>query len=136
MADVEDADPVAVVVAYLNGHPDAQAVLGGAGRVSSRNEPPYPHCKITDPPGDDRDLRWLTAPLVQLETHGDLDGTPGKAQLRRIHYTLLRVLRDLPDTPQTGPVVTAVTYPTGGGWLPEPTSQPRYLSRVRLYLHP
>ena len=91
-----------------------------------------------DPPGDDRTLVHLIAPVVQIEVYGDPDGSPGKPALRRILYTVLQSLARLPETPTVAgePVVTAVVSTGGGGWSPEPTGQPRYLATVRMYMHP
>lgn len=139
MPDLVDADPVDVVIAYLNSHPEVVAVLGGDDRISKENEPPYLHLGITDTTGgSDRTLRWLIAPELTLKLWGDLDGTPGKAAMRRALYTILQALRDLPDQPtEPGqPVVTAVESRVGGGWTPEPTGQPQYSARVQVFLHP
>jgi hypothetical protein len=139
VADLVDADPAAAVIAYLNGHTAVEGALGGAGRISARNEPPYPHLGVTDTPGGtDRDMRWLTGPEITLTLWGDLDGTPGKAALRRIFYTIVQALRDFPDQPtEPGqPVVTEVRSTGAGGWSPEPTGQPRYLGRVQVFMHP
>lgn len=137
--DLVDVDPAAVAIAYLLGRSRLVEAFGDGGWLTSRNEPPYPHVKITDTPGGaDRALRWLIAPELTIETHGDVDGSPGKAALRRLHLLVLQELRDLPDQPaQPGqPVVTAVGFPGAHGWVPEPTGQPRYLSRVHLAMHP
>lgn len=139
MPDLVDADPAAVVIAYLNGHPAVEAAIGGSGRFSLTNKPPYPHCGVEDTPGgSDRDLRWLIAPELTLKLWGDLDGSPGKAELRRIFWTIIQALRDLPEVPTVPgqPVITAVESNGAGGWSPEPTGQPRYLGRIRLYMHP
>jgi hypothetical protein len=136
--DIADTDATAVIVAHMAGDTTLTTLLGGPGRVGGENKPPYPRIRVLDPPGDDRDMRWLIAPVLQIETYGDLDGTPGKAMLRRIHYGALQVLRDLPGVPVVPgqPVVTAVTFLSGGGWVPEPTGQPRYLSRISCHMHP
>lgn len=137
--DVVDADALAVVLAALNAHQGLRDAFGHgeAPFASSRNEPPYPHVKITDTPGGtDRTLHWLTSQELTVETHGDLDGTPGKAALRRLHVLVLQTIRDLPTAEQDHPVVTGVTFPGARGYVPEPTGQPRYLSRVQIQIHP
>lgn len=137
--DLVDADPAAAVIAYLDAQLAVQEALGGTGRISARNEPPYPHLGVTDTPGgSDRNMRWLIAPEITLNLWGDLDGSPGKAALRRIFYTILQALRDMPDQPAAPgqPVVTFVQSTGAGGWSPEPTTQPRYLGRVQLFMHP
>lgn len=139
MADIVDADPVPVVVACLSAHQGLRELLGDGDRVTALNEPPYPHIQVIDTPGGwDRDLRWLYAPEVTLKAFGDFDGTPGKAMLRKVLYTALQALRDLPDQPvQPGqPVVTGFEFLGAGGWTPEPTGQPCYSARPRIWLHP
>ena len=138
MGDLADADPVAIARTHLLADPKVTEVLGGADRVGARNQPPYPCVRLTDPPGDDRTLVHLIAPVVQIEVYGDPDGSPGKPALRRILYTVLQSLARLPETPTVAgePVVTAVVSTGGGGWSPEPTGQPRYLATVRMYMHP
>lgn len=140
MADVVDADPVAVVIAYYLASEVLTEALGGAGRVSGLNEPPYPHIQVLDTPGgNDRSLEWLIAPELTIKVYGDFDGSPGKAELRRVFYLALQELRDLPKRPSVPgqPVVTAVDFSRGGsGWQPEPDGQPCYFARPQIYLHP
>lgn len=137
--DLARADPLPRIISWLGTHPAVTEVLGGTGRVSARNEPPFPHLRVTDPPGgDDRSLRWLMSSAVQVEAMGDLDGTPGKAVLRQVLYTALGALVELPeqDTPEQGPVITAVRSSVAGGWSPLPNGQPRYLAILQVYSHP
>jgi hypothetical protein len=139
VADVVDTDPAALVIARFVSADTLTELLGDDDRVSALNEPPYPHIQVLDTPGGlDRDLRWLVAPEVTIKVFGDFDGTPGKAMLRKILYTALTVLRDLPDEPtQPGqPVVTGVEFLGTGGWTPEPTGQPCYTARPRIWMHP
>jgi hypothetical protein len=137
-ADLAAADPVPAVIEWLGSHPVVTAALGGAGRVGFDNAPPYPRLRVTEGTGgDDRDLRWLLAPEVQIEALGDLDGSPGKEALRQALYTALGALAELPDQPSTaGPVITAVRSSRAGGWVPEASGQPRYLAAVRVHVHP
>lgn len=140
MVDVVDVDPVAVARAYLNSREGLIQAFGGGDRFSSRNEPPYPHTALLDTPGgNDLTLDWLVGMELTIETYGDLDGTPGKAALRTLHTRVLQELRDLPKQPVDDPalpVITAVTFPGARGYVPLPTGQPRYLSRVVLWGHP
>lgn len=139
LLDIARADPMPRVIAWLNAHPAVTQALGGAGRVSARNAPPYPCLRVTDPPGgDDRDLLWLMSKLVQVEAYGDLDGSTGKATLHSALYTALGALMELPDqaTPAGGPVITAVRSAAAGGWSPLPTGQPRYVASVQVFSHP
>lgn len=115
------------------------SALGGPGRVGADNEPPYPRLRVLDTTGGaDRDLRWLAAQEIQVDAYGDLSGFPGKGELRRILYVALGALMELPEQPPASgfPVVTAVTSTRAGGWLPEPTGQPRYVALIRVFSHP
>lgn len=131
-------DPVAVCRTWLLADIAVTDLLGGPEQVGTENEPPYPCIVLTDPPGDDRTLRHLIAPLVQVEVMGDIDGRHGKPELRAILYRALARLAALPDQAYgpTDAVVTNVESSGGGGWVPLPTGQPRYLSTIRLYMHP
>jgi len=138
-ADLAAADGLAAARAWLLSHPGVTAALGGPDRVGPRNEPPFPRVRLTDSPGTDRDLRWLLATDMTVHVLGDYDGTPGKAELRRILYTVLGALTELPSADQSGagvPIVTSVISTAGGGWSPEPSGQPRYVASVRVYIHP
>lgn len=132
-------DPVAIARTWLTSRPAVLAALGGnTNSIGPHNEPPYPCVRLTDLPGDDRNLRHLIVSSVQVEVLGDLDGSPGKPTLRAILYLILGELAHLPE--QTfGPgqtVVTNVTSTGGGGWSPEPTGQPRYVGTVAMAMHP
>lgn len=138
MGHLTEVDPVATARTWLLSRQAVTDALGGPDRVGPVNEPPYPCVRLTDPPGSDRSLRHLIAPLLQVEVYGDMDGSPGKPVLRRILYTVLEELAALPDQP-TAPgesVVTAVISTGGGGWTPEPTGQPRYIATVQMFMHP
>lgn len=135
------ADPVPVVRGWLATHPlvlEALGVTDAAPHITDTNEPPYPHIRLTDPPGVDGALRHLLAPRLSIEVHGDLDGTHPKSMLRAVLYAVLEALTELPDrTFGPGePVVTAVTSSGGGGWVPEPNRQPRYIATVTVHIHP
>jgi hypothetical protein len=135
--DLAAADPLPRILAWLSGHPVLTAELGGTGRTGALNEAPYPRLRVNHQGGDDRDLRWLIAPEYQIEALDDLDGTTGRARLHRLLYLALGALAELPDqVPAAGdPVITQVTSIRGGGWLPLPTGQGRYLAVVRVYSH-
>lgn len=144
MGDLADTDVVALVRRFLLSRDPVTAELGGEGRVGATNKPPYPRVRLTDPPGDDRTLTHLIAPLVQVEVYGDPGATGQKPALRRVLYRVLQELAGLPEAQALGefpieagePVCTSVTSTGGGGWLPEPTGQPRYLATIRLHVHP
>lgn len=139
MPDLVDADPVGTVIAFLNANSAVLEALGGSGRIGLLNKPPYPCLGVVDTPGgSDRNLRWLIAPEITLNLWGDLDGSPGKAELRRIMYVVLQELRDLPERPtEPGhPVVTSVESTGAVGWAPEPTGQGKYTARIQIYMHP
>lgn len=138
--NLADTDPIPRVTAWLEGHPAVVDALGGADRVGPYNRPPYPRLRLVEVPGggDDRSLQWLISVEVQIEAYGDLDGSPGKEALRRLLYTALGALMELPDVPAPpgAPVVTTVRATRSGGWAPEPSGQPRYIAAVRVYVHP
>lgn len=144
MGDLADTDVVALARRFLLAREGVTEALGGEGRVASLNEPPYPRVRLVDPPGNDRGLTHLIAPLLQVEVLGDPGMTGQKPVLRRALYRVLQELATLPEAQATGeweriegePVVTFVESTGGGGYVPEPPNQPRYLATVRLYVHP
>ena len=144
MGDLADTDVLALARRFLVAHTGVTEALGGEGRVASLNEPPYPRIRLSDPPGLDRNLKHLIAPILQIEVLGDPGLTGQKPALRRILYKALQALEGLPEAQATGqweriagePVCTFVESTGGGGYVPEPTGQPRYLATVRLYVHP
>lgn len=133
-----DTDPGPVALRHLRADPGVLGRLSGdPERIRGDNVPPYPRIRLLPTTGDDLDMRWLLAPALQVEAIGDLDGSPGPAALRGILYAALESLRRLPDlpTPAGEPVVTEVrTF--GGGWVPLPNSQPRWVATAQFYLHP
>lgn len=138
MGDLSDVDPVRIARAWLLQRPVVTAALGGPDRVGPYNEPPYPRVVLTDPPGDDRDMLHLIAPLLQIEVLGDFDGSTGKPMLRKIMYKVLAELREIPSRPvEAGdPVITNVASSAGVGWSPLGNGQPRYVTTVRMHGHP
>lgn len=144
MGDLVDTDVLALTRRYLLSLPSVTEVLGGEGRVGPRNEPPYPMLRLTDPPGDDRSLNHLIAPLVQFEMYGDPAATGQKPMLRKALYRVLQEMGRLPERQALGefehrehePWVTNVGSTGGGGYVPEPTGQPRYIATLRLHVHP
>lgn len=149
MGSLADTDVVALARRYLDAHPRIIEVLGSEGRVASLNEPPYPRIRLSDPPGDDRSMQHLIAPLLQIDVLGEPGMSGQKPALRRALYTALEVLGELPEAQALGqwarvagePVVTDVQSSGGGGYVPEPAAgqpggQPRYIATVRLYVHP
>jgi hypothetical protein len=135
--DLARADPLPRVLTCLGEDDMLTAALGGPGRVGMFNEAPYPRLRLLDNGGNDRDLQWLIETELQIEAYGDLDGSPGKAALRRILYLALGVLMTLPETPTPPgePVISRVVSTRGGGWVPEPSGQPRYVAAVHVYTH-
>ncbi|GIH95438.1 hypothetical protein ACFFMN_23010 [Planobispora siamensis] len=131
------ADPIPRVITHLSEHPEVTAALGGPGRVGLDNVPPYPRLRITDPPGDDRDLIKLVIATVQVEAYGDLDGTIGKGALKDLCYIAIAAIKELPllPVPPGQAVITEVLGGVGVGWAPEPTGQGRYVGSCRVYCH-
>lgn len=139
MGDLSTADPIATALAWLQGHASVLAQFGSVTHVSGLNEPLYPHLVVTPSGGGtDRDGVWLVAPEVQIETWGDPDGSPGRAELRRLHYVAVMALKELPRRAHTTAttVVTAVAPTSSAVWSPDPLGQPRWLGTFSLSLHP
>lgn len=143
--DLSEVDPIKAARKYLLTLDTVTDIFGD--RVGVRDEPPYPTLRLSDPPGDDRALTHLVAPLLKIEVLGDPAGTPPRAVLRAALYVVLRELAAWPlrqalgeaPTEQSDPVITRVTSTAGGGWSPEPIAtgqRPRYMSTVRLHAHP
>lgn len=130
------ADPMPRVLSWLAGHEAMVAALGPGERVGPYNRPPYPRLRVLDTGGDDRALVWLSGTDVQIEAYGDLDGAPGKAELRRLLYLAFGVLMELPEQPGGSPVISGVRSLRAGAWSPEPTGQPCYRGAVRVMSHP
>jgi hypothetical protein len=134
------ADPVAALLSWLRGHAGVTAALGDAAHISGRNEPPYPRLLIAPSAGgDDLALRWVLTGEVGLSTLGALDGTPGQAELRRLHYTALAAAAELPASTfgPADPVVSAVRPSSPARFAPEPlTGQPAWRSTLLLTMHP
>ncbi|MET7335927.1 hypothetical protein [Nonomuraea sp. NPDC005650] len=141
MARLEDADAVPPIIAYLSGHPEMTAELGGPGRVDGEHEPPYPRLRVADAPGGTDDLdAEIVGQRITLEALGTIDGpTIGKAKLRRILYTALRIVRQLPTAPEGTTdkvVVTAVSSAVAGGYVPLADGRPRYVATITATAHP
>lgn len=138
-------DPVPLVDWWLSNHAALTDAFGGTPHVGMWNEPPYPAIVVSETgAGSDGALLWQSAPEIQLEVFGDLDGNPGKAALRRLLYTALGALTELAmapwpygdDCPAGAPVVSWVASSRAGGYVPLATGQPRFVAAVRLYVRP
>lgn len=139
-ADLSAADPIVAALTWLRQHPAMLAEFGDASRISGTNEAPYPRSLVQPSAGgDDRDMVWLMEPEISMVTIGDLDGTPGQAELRRLHYVALGVLAQIVGAPAAPdlPVVTRVTPSSSARFEPEPlTFQPAWRSTLLLVIHP
>ncbi|MDH6628659.1 hypothetical protein M2271_006492 [Streptomyces sp. LBL] len=134
-----DADPVSVLLAWLQQSAEVADALGGPGRVSGISEAPWPHLVIGHGPGGDlRDLNWATAPEVTLEVHGDPGGWPGQAELRRTLVRCAQVVQGIVEAPQAPglPVVNGVKPSGLLVWSPLVNGQPRWLMHLSVTLHP
>lgn len=127
-------DHVAAVLAELRSHASLVDELGGPGAVSGLNEPAYPHVQVTDSPGgEDGRLVWSTTGEVSVLVWGDVDGRPGKAELRRLLYVAVGWLARWPERPHTAgrPVVSDVRVVGSARWQPHPASgQPCWAATV------
>ena len=134
------ADPVAALISWLRAHASVVAEFGSADRVSGLNEAPYPRLMVAPSAGgSDRTLRWLIEPEVAVTTFGTLDGTPGQAELRRLHYVALAAAEELTRAAfgSTTAVVTGVRPSSAARYSPEPgTGQPAWRSTLLVSIHP
>lgn len=133
------ADPVAAMLAWLRAHPAVLAEFGEAARISGRNESPYPRLAVSPSAGGhDGDLLWLITPEIELVTYAALDGTPGQAALRRMHYTALQAAAEVVAAAPTGqPVISAVRPSSAARYRAEPLSgQPAWRSTLLITVHP
>lgn len=137
--DLARADPLPPILTWLSNSAAVTSALGGSGRVGAYSERPFPRLRVTDVPGGTDDyLTRLIAVRIQLEALGSVDGGPGKEELRRILYTALGALEELPraDPPPAGPVIVRVKPAQAGGYVPETDGRPRYLGQVLVWCHP
>ncbi|MFE2157122.1 hypothetical protein ACFW9M_04825 [Streptomyces lydicus] len=137
--ELAGADPVSVVLAWLQEHPRAAEALGGLGRVSGISEAPWPHLRVTHGPGGDmRTLTWATEAEVTLEVYGDPGGWPGQAELRRLILVCAAAATELPDALHTPgqPVISGVRPSGTLLWSPLVDGQPRWLLGLLVTLHP
>lgn len=134
-----DADPVSVILAWLQQSPAAADALGGPGRVSGIPEAPWPHLLVGHGPGGDlRDLNWVISPEVTLEVYGDPGGWPGKAELRRILLRCAAAAQARVEAPHVPgePVISGIRPSGVLVWAPLVDGQPRWLMTLSVTLHP
>lgn len=136
---VGELDPIGVAAPYLEVHQDVRDWFGDPGWISDRNEPPYPRLQLLDTPGGvERTRRWLIGREMTLKLFADFDGSPGKKALHDGMGVILDALAELPEVPAVPgkPVITLVEFTGAMGYVPEPTGQMVYMSRVLLWMHP
>ncbi|MFI6541519.1 hypothetical protein ACIBHY_54335 [Nonomuraea sp. NPDC050547] len=134
--DLADADPLPVVLGWLEAHPAVLTALG-PDRVGGYSIPPYPRLRVTDVPGGVENYDTAEVEVrIQIEALGEMDGS--KAALRRLLYLALGALKELPraDPPLPGPVIGSVRSAQGGGFLPEADKRPRYVAWATVRCHP
>ncbi|GAA5071028.1 hypothetical protein [Streptomyces similanensis] len=141
MAELElaDADPVSVLLAWLQQSAEVTDALGGPGRVSGVAEAPWPHLIVGHGPGGDlRSLNWAVEPEVTLELRGDPGGWPGPAELRRILLRCAKVAKEVVESPHVPgrPVISGVK--PSGLLISSPLvdGQPRWLLNLAVTIHP
>jgi hypothetical protein len=142
MVSFADVDPVRIVLARLQTNTELLAAMGGVdpARVSGLNEPPYPHLRVAPSAGgDDGVLDTRLIGEVNIEMWGDLDGSPGSEQLRRLLYQavehVLRMAREIEEPGQ--PVVIHAHTVGTARWQPDQaTKQPCWAHTVTLHLRP
>ncbi|MET8696965.1 hypothetical protein ABZV65_30995 [Streptomyces bauhiniae] len=138
-AGLEDADPVAVLLAWLQQSDEAADALGGPDRASGIPEAPWPHLMLDHGPGGDLGaMRWVTSPEVILDLRGHPGGWPGKAELRRILVRLVKAAQAIVEAPHVPgrPVVNKVAPSGLLVWAPLIDGQPRWLITLGVTLHP
>lgn len=139
-ADLAAADPIAAMLAWLRQHPRVLAEFGDASRVAGTNEAPYPRVMVSPSAGgDDRDLIWLLEPEISVVTYGEPDGTPGQAELRRLHYVVLAAATEIVgwSPPPTIGVTSLVRSSSAARWEAEPlTGEPAWRSTLVMRIHP
>lgn len=135
-----DADPVAVVLAWLQNHPEAERLLGGPGHVSGVEEAPWPRLIVDGGVGGDlRTFTWDAEHEVTLTLVGDPTGAPGKAAMWSIALRILRLVADLPDQQEVdeySPVVSKVRPSGVAVYQPRQNGQPAYNFGVFVTLRP
>ncbi|WP_435059865.1 hypothetical protein [Streptomyces sp. bgisy060] len=139
LLNLANADPVSVMLAWLQHHPRVAEALGGPGRVSGIPEAPWPHLRVMHGPGGDlRTLTWATEPEVILEVYGDPGGWPGQAELRRVLLTCATAATGLTEAPHSPdqPVVSGVRPSGALLWAPLVDGQPRWIMSLSVALHP
>jgi hypothetical protein len=140
-ANLALADALKAMLRHLRQHAGVLAeVSGDAARVGGTVEAPYPRFFVgPSSGGDDRDLRWLIEPELAVATYGDLDGTPGSAELWRMHYVLLGACTEVVGAAPAADigVVSLVSSSSSARWEPEPlTGEPAWRSTLRVRIHP
>lgn len=135
-----DADPVAVVLAWLLAHPEIPALLGGPAHISGVAEAPWPHLVVDDGQGGDlRDFWWDAELEVSLQLLGHPNGAPGKGAMRSLMLRVLAAVAQLPDTQTVTagvPVVSRVRPSGTYVWAPLANSQPTLLAGVYVTIRP
>lgn len=134
-----DADPVVVVLEWLQSLPAVTDLLGGPNHLSGIYEDPWPHLVVDD--GNSQDLRnllWEAEWEVDLALYGAPNGAPGKAALRAMALRIMQAVADLPEQQQTGPTVPTVSKvrPTALVYQPLSSGQPRFNMSVALTISP
>jgi hypothetical protein len=148
VADLADADAVAVVIDWLGSHDRLTTALtaldigevDGADHISGIPEAPWPHVVVTEGAGGDLgDLRYWSIPEVQIEVFDDYEGSTGEAEIIRIAKIAVMAVRELTervDVPPGEPVVPYVRATSG--LFPEPaeTGQNRAVVTLALTIRP
>jgi hypothetical protein len=140
--ELADADPVGGATGWLAGHADLAALQAelatGEGRwIGTYNAPPYPRLRITDTSADLMLFRGPQDVTLSIDVLGDIDGRPGKAQLRRFAVAVIECLDQLTYVPEAGGCVFSLATVTGPYWSPlPPANQPRYVLSAQLRSRP
>ncbi len=139
MADLTAADPVAIALGWLRGHPNVSADHGGPLYVSGLYEAPWPRLRVSTGPGGAVDsVLWQNDGEVTLEVVDHPANPIGQAELWRLSMRTLIAFWNITerDVSPADPVVTNIRASGTWAWQPLQTGQGRYIMGVNLSVHP
>jgi hypothetical protein len=122
-----------LVVEYLRGSADVQALVNQRVSTALPTSPTFPLVSVLLVSGEERVQRHLDAATIQVDAWG---GTKDQADL--LARTVRAVLLEMPRAHDTA-TVTAVITLVAPRWLPDETSEPsrpRYTADYQIVYHP
>lgn len=134
-----DADPVEVVIEWLESHPVTTDALGGPDHISGALEAPWPHLIVTDGAGGDlRLLQWDAEYEVSLELVASPEGM-SESEMRRTLMRIIAAVAELDDIDYTDPTKPVVCGVRGSGvtvWQPLANGQQKLIASVYITITP